>query len=43
MYRLETIDIIPDLLGKQHIFENYDACLHWILANVEDTVPSPEN
>jgi SulP family sulfate permease len=39
LYRLETIDIIPDLIGKEHIFENYDACLQWIVANVKDTVP----
>lgn len=42
LYRLETIDIIPDLIGKEHIFENYDACLQWIVANVKDTVPPLE-
>jgi SulP family sulfate permease len=43
LYRLETIDIIPDLVGKEHVFESYDACLQWIVANVEDTVPALEN
>jgi SulP family sulfate permease len=43
LYRLESIDIIPDLVGKEHIFENYDACLQWIIANVGDTVPAVEN
>jgi len=31
------------LVGKEHIFENYDACLQWIIANVGDTVPAVEN
>jgi SulP family sulfate permease len=42
LYRLETIDIIPDLVGKEHIFENYDACLKWMVKNVQDTVPAVE-
>ena len=40
LYRLETIDIIPDLIGKEHVFEDYDTCLQWIVENVEDTVPA---
>jgi SulP family sulfate permease len=40
LYRLENIDIIPDLVGEEHVFENYEQCLQWILENVEDTVPS---
>ncbi|WP_124978897.1 SulP family inorganic anion transporter [Nonlabens xiamenensis] len=38
-YRLENIDIIPDLVGQEHVFDNYDECLQWILQHVEDTVP----
>ncbi|WP_438968613.1 SulP family inorganic anion transporter [Nonlabens sp.] len=38
LYRLETIDIIPDLVGADHVFEDYNACLNWIIENVEDTV-----
>lgn len=42
LYSLETIDIMRDLIGKEHVFENYDACLKWIIKNVEDTVPALE-
>ncbi|WP_405370356.1 SulP family inorganic anion transporter [Nonlabens sp. Asnod2-A12] len=42
LYRLETIDIIPDLIGKEHVFENYEDCLKWIVEHVEDTVPAIE-
>ncbi|WP_298951900.1 SulP family inorganic anion transporter [uncultured Nonlabens sp.] len=40
LYRLETIDIIPDLIGKEHVFKDYEACLNWIVEHVEDTVPA---
>jgi SulP family sulfate permease len=29
-YMLETIDIIPDLVSKELLFENFIACLNWI-------------
>jgi SulP family sulfate permease len=37
-YMMERIDIIPDLISKEHIFENFRACLSWIKANVKDVV-----
>ncbi|WP_299333374.1 SulP family inorganic anion transporter [uncultured Psychroserpens sp.] len=35
-YMMERIDIIPDLIPKEHIFKNFDSCLKWIKSNVED-------
>ncbi len=29
-YMLERIDIIPDLVSKDHLFENFKECLTWI-------------
>jgi len=29
-YMLERIDIIPDLVSKEHLFENFKDCLNWI-------------
>lgn len=37
-YRMEAIDIIPDLINEQFIFKDYQECLDWVLENVEDTV-----
>ncbi len=37
-YLMERIDIIPDLIPKQHIFTNFKDCLNWIKANVKDRV-----
>ena len=38
-YRMEAIDIIPDLINEEFIFESYEECLAWVLINVKDTVP----
>ncbi len=38
-YMLERIDIIPDLVSEEFIFENFNECLKWVNANVEDTIP----
>lgn len=35
-YLFEKIDIIPDLVPEEQIFENFDNCLGWIKENVED-------
>ena len=35
-YMMERIDIIPDLIPKEHIFPNFKACLQWIVRNVKD-------
>ena len=35
-YMLERIDIIPDLVPKEQIFKNFDACLSWINKNINN-------
>ena len=35
-YMMERIDIIPDLVPKEHIFDDFDSCLSWVLKNVKD-------
>ena len=37
-YMMERIDIIPDLVPEEHIFDNIDACIDWVTENVEDVV-----
>jgi len=29
-YMLERIDVIPDLIPKENIFDDFDVCLNWI-------------
>jgi SulP family sulfate permease len=36
-YMMERIDIIPDFIPENHIFENFDDCIKWIKENVKDT------
>ncbi len=35
-YMLERIDIIPDLVPEDHIFEDISTCINWLHANVEN-------
>jgi SulP family sulfate permease len=35
-YMMERIDIIPDLIRKEHIFKTFDSCVKWIKDNVKD-------
>ncbi|RLD18681.1 MAG: sodium-independent anion transporter [Bacteroidetes bacterium] len=35
-YMLERIDIIPDLVPEEQIFDNIDDCLVWVKENVKD-------
>ncbi|EPR74006.1 Sulfate permease [Winogradskyella psychrotolerans RS-3] len=35
-YMMERIDIIPNLILKEHIFKDFDSCLNWIKSNVKD-------
>lgn len=37
-YMMERIDIIPDLIPEEHIFNSFDECLKWIKLNVKDNV-----
>ena len=35
-YMLERIDIIPDLIPTEFLFEDFESCLSWVNENVED-------
>ena len=35
-YMMERIDIIPDLIPNENIFENFNDCTKWIMDNVKD-------
>lgn len=35
-YLMERIDIIPDLVPEEHIFQTFDACMKWIKENIKD-------
>ena len=35
-YMMERIDIIPDFIPNEHIFDNFDECLNWVKENVKD-------
>ena len=37
-YMMERIDIIPDFIPNEHVFDDFDACLSWIKSNVKDIV-----
>ncbi|MFK7775738.1 MAG: SulP family inorganic anion transporter [Saprospiraceae bacterium] len=39
-YMMERIDIIPDLIPEEHLFNNFNNCLKWIKENVKDEYPS---
>ena len=38
-YMMERIDIIPDLIPEEHIFEDFKSCMAWVVVNVEDIYP----
>jgi SulP family sulfate permease len=35
-YMMERIDIIPDLIPNEHLFESFNECLSWMKDNVKD-------
>ena len=37
-YMLERIDIIPDLVPKEHIFKSFDSCMDWVISHVKDEI-----
>ena len=39
-YMMERIDIIPDLIPKEHIFSTFDDCLVWVKENIKDKMSS---
>ena len=36
MYRLESIDIVPDLVSRERVFDNFQECMKWVNQNVDD-------
>lgn len=38
LYMLERVDIIPDLISKEYIFDNFSGCVQWIKENVKDHI-----
>jgi SulP family sulfate permease len=38
-YMLERIDIIPDLIPEEYIFDNFDDCTKWVKKNIRDENP----
>ena len=38
-YMMERIDIIPDLIPKEHIFKTFSECMAWIKENIKDKSP----
>lgn len=39
-YMMERIDIIPDLIPKEHLFDNFKDCVIWIKENVKIEKPA---
>ena len=35
LYMMERIDIIPDLIPKEQLFEDFNSCLKWVVGNVK--------
>ena len=35
-YMMERIDIIPDFIPNEHIFDSFDDCMVWVKSNVKD-------
>lgn len=36
LYMLESIDIVPDLVSREQVFDNFENCKKWISENIED-------
>lgn len=35
-YMMERIDIIPDFIPNEHIFDSFDECMNWVKQNVKN-------
>ncbi|MBS9463337.1 SulP family inorganic anion transporter [Flagellimonas sp. 389] len=35
-YMMERIDIIPDLIAREHIFNDFKSCINWIERNIKN-------
>lgn len=42
MYMLESIDLVPELVARDLIFKNMEACAAWIRVNVADDFTAPQ-
>ena len=36
LYMLERIDLVPDLVARERIFDSFDDCLQWLEKNIKD-------
>ena len=36
LYLMKSIDIVPDLISEEHIFDSFKACTKWISKNVNN-------
>lgn len=36
MYMMQRIDMIPDLISENQIFDDFTSCLHWIKEHIDD-------
>lgn len=34
LYLMKSIDIVPDLIPEEHVFESFDQCTKWIIKNL---------
>ena len=39
LYMMERIDIVPDLIPREKVFEDFDSCVAWVKDNVDDVYP----
>ena len=37
-FMIKRIDIIPDLIPKEHIFDTFSTCLNWVKQHVKDKI-----
>ena len=35
LYLMKSIDIIPDLISEEHVFNSFRDCTSWIIGHVE--------
>lgn len=35
LYLMQSIDIIPDLIPEEHIFNSFKECTSWIIKNLD--------
>ena len=39
LYMMERIDIVPNLISRDMVFDDFESCLAWLKENVEDKYP----